>query len=505
MSASVSHDQLSKTIIDHFDEGVLVLDREFKIVFASNVILELTGYAAEEMLSKSVDVLFYESADSLKFVLESKDPKIGNRLYADVRTKDKKLIPVKITVAKESGGGEQKQFLVYVKDGRRLQQIRKDIIRKAVSIEKLSKSRKIRDGKLTEAVHEILQMASRAVNTERVNVWLFNADHSEIECIGNFDSLENKMVDQENLTRIVMPQYFKLFHTEMIITTSDAFNDPVTKELLEVYLRPNRIHSLMDIPVRIEGEIIGVLCFEHRETHRVWNLQEQKFAMVIAQMISLALETNAKQKATNELLAAVNEQKVLLKEVHHRVKNNLTIISSLLNLQSHKAKDDFHRSLFQESRTRLDSIATVHQLLYQSKSFAHVNFKSYLDEIMNNLHSSFSGENQKISIKKNIKDVELDVSTAIPLALVVNELVTNSYKHAFKKSGVGSIEVSLYETDKKVFLRIKDNGPGYDLNKVSESSIGMDIVHGLLDQINAAMTYDNRSGSTYDISFTKAV
>ena len=100
--------------------------------------------------------------------------------------------------------------------------------------------------------------------------------------------------------------------------------------------------------------------------------------------------------------------------------------------------------------------------------------------------------------------MDLDVSSAIPLALIVNELVTNSYKHAFDSTKEGTIEISLIENNKKVFLRIKDNGPGYDFTKASESSVGLDIVHGLIDQINATLKYENQSGSTYDISFSKS-
>lgn len=372
-------------------------------------------------------------------------------------------------------------------------------------IEQLSKSRKIRDGKLQDAIYEILETASHSLNTQRVNAWLFTSDHSEIHCIGNFDSIENKLVSQKSLPRIAMPHYFKLFETEKIIHTPDAFNSKQTAEMLEIYLKPHDIQSLMDIPIRIEGEIMGVVCFEHTKSPRVWTEEEQKFGLVIAQMLSLAVETNERMKVKSQLEASLNEQKVLLQEVHHRVKNNLTIISSLLNMQANKSKDDYHKKLFYESRDRLNSIATVHQLLYQSKSYSSVNFKEYLEEVLSSLQKSFSAENKKITIKKGINNVELDVSTCIPLALIVNELVTNSYKHAFNEKKEGTIEVSLIENNKKVFLRIKDSGPGYDFNIASESSIGLDIIHGLIEQINATLTYDSQAGSTYDISFTKSL
>ena len=491
-------------LLEKFTEGVLILNKEHKIIFTSDLLNSLVGYSQKDLLEKSLDDLFPENNEGLRSIFIAAEHTESIVFHTCLKRKNNSIFTARVRVIKNNDPAIEGHFFLYVKDNTPYQRIRKDILRKALTVEHLSKSRKIRDGKLNSAIYEILEKASRAMNTQRVNAWVFNEDHSQIHCIGSFDSIQNKLIEEKDLPRIAMPNYFKLFETEKIIITSDAFNDKQTSELLEMYLKPNNIHSLMDIPIRIEGEMIGVICFEHTNTTREWNLQEQKFGLVTAQMISLALETSEKQKARNGLEMALEEQKVLLQEVHHRVKNNLTIISSLLNLQANKAKDEYHKKLFYESRDRLNSIATVHQLLYQSRSYSSVNFKNYLEEILRNLNNSFSADNKKITIKNGINDVELDVSTAIPLALIVNELVTNSYKHAFNKTKEGVIEISLIENNKKIFLRIKDNGPGYDFDKASESSIGLDIVHGLIDQINAVIKYDNQSGSTYDISFTKS-
>ena len=501
---SVSDKNYSTQLLNHFTEGVVLLNAKRQLIFSSDFFVDMIGYSKDELLNKSLEDLFPENKKEINAIFQAAAVSESIVFYTELKKKNQIQFTARVRVFKNSDKNIDADYVLYIKDNSPYQRVRKDVLRKTLTVEHLSKSRKIRDGKLDEAVFEILEMASRAMNTQRVNAWLFTADYSQIHCIGNFDSIENKLIAQNNLPRIAMPQYFKLFESEKIIITPDAFSDEQTKELLEVYLKPHDIHSLMDIPIRIEGEMIGVVCFEHTKTKREWNLQEQKFGLVIAQMISLALETSEKKKARVDLEEALKEQKVLLQEVHHRVKNNLTIISSLLNLQAGKAKDDYHKKLFYESRDRLNSIATVHQLLYQSRSYSSVNFKHYLEEILSNLHSSFAADNKKITIKKGINDVDLDVSTAIPLALVVNELVTNSYKHAFNGSKEGTIEVSLIENNKKVFLRIKDSGPGYDFNNASESSIGLDIIHGLIDQINAALTYDNQSGSTYDISFTKS-
>jgi two-component sensor histidine kinase len=233
--------------------------------------------------------------------------------------------------------------------------------------------------------------------------------------------------------------------------------------------------------------------------------RRKKFGLVISQMVSLALETNEKLKVTEELKHLINEQKVLLQEVHHRVKNNLTIVSSLLNLQSEKAKDDYHYNLFQEARSRVNSIATVHQLLYQSKSYSSINFKKYLHELLQNLSDTFTNETKEIKLVPKINDVELPISIAIPLSLIVNELVTNSYKHAFQAKNTGKIEIELSEKDNLVELIVQDNGPGFDSALIKKSSVGLEILDALIEQINATLIYSNLDGSSYKITFSKSL
>ncbi len=140
-------------------------------------------------------------------------------------------------------------------------------------------------------------------------------------------------------------------------------------ELYSLYLKPLDIQALMDIPIRIEGEIIGVICFENVGEPREWTYQEQKYGLVTAQMISLAIESNNKQKAKKELEHALHEKNILLQEVNHRVKNNLSIVASLMNLQSEKSHDEYHKQLFMECRNRLESISSVHELVYKTKSY----------------------------------------------------------------------------------------------------------------------------------------
>lgn len=494
--------KLLSQIVDNFLEHIIVLNDKKEIVFVSNSIDHLLGYDQHAIEKNGIDFLFLTPHFTVDEILMK--ARKFDEFYSTENFKHntKKQINIAYRVLfKDSEEGSH--YLFYLRDNTQQNLIRKDIIKKSLTIENLSKSRKIRDGKIDEAIYEILESSSRAMNTTRVNAWVFDNERTQIQCIGNFDARENKLVPQTALPRIAMPLYFGLFETEKIIITRDAYNETKTAELYEFYLKPHDIQALMDIPVRIEGEMIGVICFENVGAPREWTLQEQKYGLVAAQMLSLTIESYNKQKAKHALETALNEQKVLLQEIHHRVKNNLSIIASLMNLQGDKSKDNYHKQLFVECRNRLDSIATVHELIYKAKSYSQLNFKEYLNEIIDHIASSYSNA-KTITIKKGITDVNVDISLAIPLALIVNELITNAYKHAFLEKEEGIIEVSLLENNKQVFLTIKDNGAGFDKNIIPDNSIGMDILNGLVDQINGQCTIDSTpQGTLFKISFSK--
>ncbi len=491
-------------IVNNFLEHVFVLNSQQEITFQTENNSSLLGFSNDEILKKGFPSLFINPQFSLNEVLD-KAKKYGEFYGTEnFEHKTKKHINIAFRILyQEEVSTHQHLFVFYLRDNTQQNLVRKDIIKKSLTIENLSKSRKIRDGQINEAIYEILESSSRAMQVTRVNAWLFDKEKTQIQCIGNFDARENKLVPQTALPRIAMPLYFNLFETEKIIITRDTLTETKTAELYEFYLKPHDIQSLMDVPVRIEGEMIGVICFENVGAPREWTLQEQKYGLVAAQMLSLTIESHNKQLAKKALELALEEQTILLQEVNHRVKNNLTIVASLMNLQSEKSHDDYHKQLFMECRNRLDSIASVHELIYKAKSYSHINFKEYLNQIIEHISNSYKSFNH-IKIVKGITDVHVDISSAIPMALIVNELITNAYKHAFTNKTEGIIEVSLLENNNQVFLTIKDNGNGFDKTVIPKNSIGMDILSGLINQIEGTcnLTSDEK-GTIYKISFSK--
>ncbi|MES2515083.1 MAG: histidine kinase dimerization/phosphoacceptor domain -containing protein [Bacteroidota bacterium] len=491
-------------VINNFLEHVYVLNNRHEIIFQTENNNSLLGFTEQEISSNGFPWLFVNPLFSFDKVIQDSE-KYGE-IYGteNFKHKTKNFINIAFRIqCMEDAESKQTVYVFYLRDNTHQNLVRKDILKKSLTIENLSRSRRIRDGEIDKAIYEILESSSRAMNTTRVNAWIFDDDKTRIQCVGNFDARVNKLVPQTDLPRIAMPFYFRLFETEKIILTRDSFNETKTAELYDFYLKPNDIQSLMDIPVRIEGEMIGVICFENVGAPRVWTLQEQKYGLVAAQMLSLTIESHNKQKAKLALEIALNEQTVLLQEVNHRVKNNLAIVGGLLNMQAEKSTDEYHKQLFMECRNRIDSIASVHELIYKAKSYAQLNFKEYLDQLVDHITESYKSI-EHIKVIKGITDVHINIAAAIPLGLMVNELITNAYKHAFTRKTEGQIEVILLENNNQVFLTIKDNGNGFDKNIIPKNSIGMDILGGLVEQIDGTYTLtSDEKGTSYKISFSK--
>ncbi|MEY3241999.1 MAG: hypothetical protein RIR11_3438 [Bacteroidota bacterium] len=208
---------------------------------------------------------------------------------------------------------------------------------------------------------------------------------------------------------------------------------------------------------------------------------------------------------TNDQLATKNaENELLLKEIHHRVKNNLQTISSLLNLQSASIKDPNALEAVQESQSRVRSMALIHQKLYQGENLAAVNMKEYFEAMGQSMLHSFGETGKRITLEVPMNDLELDVDTAIPLGLIANELVTNSLKYAFPDGQKGQIEISLTaEPNQQFCLRIADNGVGQTESPVVQGTgFGTRLVKLLAIQLNGNVETNTAKGMATLVRFS---
>lgn len=207
----------------------------------------------------------------------------------------------------------------------------------------------------------------------------------------------------------------------------------------------------------------------------------------------------------NKLLAeALNEKEALLKEIHHRVKNNLQIVSSLLNIQTEYSQDARILGAVHESQSRVKAMALIHQLLYQEESFTRINFENYLKQLTKTLEGIFKKNDCKVITEIHAEKVALDIDTSIPLGLIVTELVSNAYKYAFNDSKQGHIKVSLSEkTEHQFELVVTDDGPGMpdNFNLEKTNSMGLKLVKLLSDQIDGELSFQNKKGATFNLTF----
>jgi two-component sensor histidine kinase len=207
--------------------------------------------------------------------------------------------------------------------------------------------------------------------------------------------------------------------------------------------------------------------------------------------------------AEEHIKKSLHEKEVLLKEVHHRVKNNLQIISSILNLQSATITDQNTLDLLKNSQNRIRSMSLIHELLYQTKDFSTINFSEYIVSISTNLFQSYN-QNKNTKLTLELDPLFLDLDIAIPCGLIINELVTNSLKYSFDINQTnGEVKIQLSQKEDEVLLKIEDNGKGFpnDIDFRDTESLGMQLVVSLIDQIDGEIILENTSGAKYELRF----
>ncbi len=224
--------------------------------------------------------------------------------------------------------------------------------------------------------------------------------------------------------------------------------------------------------------------------------------------VHIAKDITERKKAEGRIKASLEEKEVLLREIHHRVKNNMQVISSLLRLQSRKIEDDKSINIFRECQNRVESMALIHMQLYQSESLANIDFAEYVKELMQNLITSYDIDPGKIALTIDVEKISLGIELAIPCALLINEMISNCLKHAFGEGASGQIKISmqLSEID-QIELTISDNGVGIpeDLDFRKTESLGMQLIISLAEnQLQGEIELNKDEGTEFRIRFKMA-
>ncbi|MBD2209515.1 PAS domain-containing protein [Nostoc linckia FACHB-104] len=325
----------------------------------------------------------------------------------------------------------------------------------------------------------------RAINAGKVGIWEWNIKTNEIYIDPNLKAMLG-YPEQET------PKYFddwlKLVHPDDVESVKNA----VYTYLAGLTLKYEIEHRML----KKDGICIWFLS-------RGTLLRDPQDNMCF--LAGSNTDITARTQAENKLKVSLKEKDILLKEIHHRVKNNLQIISSLLRLQSRYINDEQACELFQDSHNRVRAMAIIHENLYQSNNLSKINFSDYLRSLVSNLLRSYG---IKLNIKTHLKidKIFLKIDTAISCGLIINELVSNSIKYAFSDERQGDIYIEMLETTKnQYFLNISDNGIGLsqDIETYKNQSLGLQLVWSLVEQLQGTITFNTSLGTSFTITFSE--
>ncbi|HEX4476724.1 MAG TPA: histidine kinase dimerization/phosphoacceptor domain -containing protein [Polyangiaceae bacterium] len=294
-----------------------------------------------------------------------------------------------------------------------------------------------------------------------------------------------------------------------VVLLEDATGSPDFSS--DPYIRRTRPRSVLCLPLLKQNALMGVLYLENQLTPHAFTPSRVGVLRLLASQAAISLE-NARlygdlQSAVTRARASLDEKEALLKEVHHRVKNNLQLVSSLLNLQASRITEQAAKEMFEESRNGVRSIASVHENLYRTGNFAKVPMAAHVESLCSQLARTHRPHERGITFERRVHDVHLEVGRAVACGLIINELVSNALRHAFPPGRSGTVRVELDPVgDGRHALRLSDDGIGLPagVDFGSADSLGLQLVHDLARQLGATVEVSRDAGTTFTVTFDEA-
>ena len=302
------------------------------------------------------------------------------------------------------------------------------------------------------------------------------------------------------------------FIRKNMLANALAIGEKIDIEKKEIGIE-NNTYIIQDLEARYRKDEldreIDFLAKENESNEKVLAQQRRTIfigggALVLISLLSFFLfrlykKVNAQRKVISKTLA---EKDLLLREIHHRVKNNLQMVSSLLSLQGRSIDNVSAQKAIQEGKNRVRSMALIHQDLYNKDNITHIGVHDYIVKLSRELVSSFD-RNGNIQLNIDVGEIDLDIDTMIPLGLIMNELMTNSFKYAFEENTIGKIDIQLVEQGNTYVFTIVDNGKGYNPQNVRENSFGSTLIKALTKQLDGIISVNTDNGTRVDITFPK--
>jgi PAS domain S-box-containing protein len=434
-------------------DGIVVLKQNCEVYEANKRFADMLGYSMEEI--QQLHVWDWDSKFTKEQILELAQTvdEVGHHFETRHRRKDGSLIDVELSNSGTTYRGQKLIFCV-CRDITERKQIEDTLVKK--------------------------EMKYRGIFDESIAaIYVFDTERNFID--SNQAGLDLLGYSREELLNMSMPD----------VDADPIVILPAQKQLLGGERIINYEHQLK----RKDGRILTVLNNSRPLTDAQGN---------IVGMQSTLVDISERKYAEGQVKASLKEKEILLREIHHRVKNNLAIISSLLSMQANIVDDQIVYSVLQESQSRVQAMALLHETLYQSESIASLDLERYVKDLIGNIITAFDGTTSRVKFEIEVRDVKLEINQAIPCGLIINELVTNSLKHAFANGQNGMMRITAgYTKESEVALTVSDNGTGFseDLSWKKSKSLGFRLISLMVDQLHGNMIIRNNPGAEIAIKW----
>jgi PAS domain S-box-containing protein len=484
----------SEGILDLLDDGMLVTDGSGKIILLNTPMERLSGMPREASRGMAIR----------DFIAEGIAPRLAAR---DTRGEE-------IARALSSGGGEDEtEFALSMPGGDRWFLHKSRTLSDPpfpggrLHIYRDITGRRVSDGAFREREGRLLSIFLRTMRMslsrdrelterERRLSAIFEAAHNVAFVTSELRGRESRILDFSPGAEMI----FGYWKAEIMGEKLSLLHLPEdTERLAEIHRKMKRreVEFSGEITlVRKNGEQFPALLTIHP-------LRDDSGAVRSA--LSVCIDITVLKRAEAQIRASLLEKENLLREIHHRVKNNMQVVSALLVLQSKKTKDRKILEMFRDSEHRIKTMALIHEKLYQSRSFGTIDLAEYLTRLIQYLFRSYGEHSAGITLQMDVQGISLDIDTALPCSLIINELVSNSLKYAFPDGKGGKICIRVRKEDEKGFvMEILDNGiglpPGLDLERTE--TLGLRLVHGLaVSQLGGSIEKGTGKGTSFIIRF----
>ncbi len=351
------------------------------------------------------------------------------------------------------------------------------------------------------------EFASRAIdflNIERINIWLLNKERNAIFSIAEYDKRNNSFSHHTWIYEKDVPHYFQHLLEDKIILAPNIHEHPATSEFSNNYAKQYEVISLMDIPLRLNGKLIGVMCFEKTgNVPRVFNELEQTFAISLAQLALAQIENNRRKAIQKKLMEALKEKELLIKELHHRVKNNFSVLVSLLRISKENVKKE-KEEIFDAFEHQVFSMLKVHELLLESNTHQTINLPTYLKKLSEEFLSSYSEFKGQINFHIEEKKFEISAKYAINLGLMITEIFLNSIKYCIlPHKGTFDFTFNVLSEDKAQIVLGDSCTFDFESAMNHQHSLGLSIIKDLAESSDFQVKYPSKVDGKYIILISR--